>query len=303
MTDNIDTTSSDVTEIDLPEIDDEDDYSFADPDEDTSDEPDQPETEDEPEDAPDTDESEEQPEAETKAAAVELTLPDGSKIPAEEAVKGYLRQADYSRKTSELAQKRQETEAYTQRIASAADAFVDYLAKMVPDAPDPALAHQNPAAYVQAKAMHEAAMAKVQELMQGAGQVKAVQQQMTAEQRQAQIAQGEARLVEMFPDAATKEGAAKFKANVAKAASELGFTERELAGVTDHRLFAVLHLAGIGLQAKQARAKATEKVASVPPMAPRKAQLAGNSGRQQAAVRTFNANPTLRNAAKLDWAD
>lgn len=299
MTDNIDTTSSDVTEIDLPEIDDEDDYSFADPQADTSDEPDQTEAEDEPEDAPEPEEAEEQP---AKSAAVELTLPDGSKIPAEEAVKGYLRQADYSRKTSELATKRQESEAYAQRIATVADSFVGYLAKMVPDAPDPSLATTNPSAYVQAKAMHEAAMAKVQELMAEAGQVKDVQKQLTAEQRSVQIAQGEARLVEMFPEAATKEGAEKFKSNVSRAAQEMGFTAQELVGVTDPRMYAVLHLAGMGLQANQARAKAAIKVANVPPVTPRKTQPVV-SGRQQAAVRKFAASPTLRNAARLDWAD
>lgn len=54
----------------------------------------------------------ESPEPETEEShVVEINLPDGSKITADEAAKGYLRQGDYTRKTQALSQKEREVAA------------------------------------------------------------------------------------------------------------------------------------------------------------------------------------------------
>lgn len=60
---------------------------------------------------PETTESESQPEDEEQAEPVTLELDDGTKITADEAVKGYLRQGDYSRRQQQLSQKEKEVQA------------------------------------------------------------------------------------------------------------------------------------------------------------------------------------------------
>lgn len=67
-------------------------------------------TQDEPEttdDAVTTEGESNEPETE-ESLTVEINLPDGSKITADEAAKGYLRQGDYTRKTQALSQKERE---------------------------------------------------------------------------------------------------------------------------------------------------------------------------------------------------
>ena len=56
----------------------------------------------------DSEGTETEPEEEVEEQLFEL--PTGEKVPAEELVRGYLRQSDYSRKTADLAQQRQATE-------------------------------------------------------------------------------------------------------------------------------------------------------------------------------------------------
>lgn len=60
---------------------------------------------------PETTESESQPEDEEQAEPVTLELDDGTKITADEAVKGYLRQGDYSRRQQQLSQREKEVQA------------------------------------------------------------------------------------------------------------------------------------------------------------------------------------------------
>ena len=136
----------------------------------------------------------EEPEA-PKPDPVTLTLPDGTQISADEAAKGYLRQADYTRKSQELAQQRQAAQADLQRIQGITEAITDHLTSLIPPAPDTALAMTNPQAYVAQKAQHDAAVAKVRELIEVGGKPKQIQDAWTAEQRQTVLAQENADLL------------------------------------------------------------------------------------------------------------
>lgn len=82
-----------------------------------------PETTD---DAVTTEGESETPETE-ESHVVEINLPDGSKITADEAAKGYLRQGDYTRKTQALSQKERELQAREAEAINGLKALVQEL--------------------------------------------------------------------------------------------------------------------------------------------------------------------------------
>lgn len=67
---------------------------------------------------------------------VEITLPDGSKITADEAAKGYLRHGDYTRKTQALSQKERETLAQQQEAINGLQRLIQELDSQRETPPD-----------------------------------------------------------------------------------------------------------------------------------------------------------------------
>lgn len=65
-----------------------------------------------------------------------VTLPDGSEITVDEARKGYLRQADFTRKTTELAQERKALEAREQAVMHELSGLYQQLASSEETEPD-----------------------------------------------------------------------------------------------------------------------------------------------------------------------
>lgn len=294
--DETDTASFDATDnVNPTEYDNAEPTTYYDPDED------QDTVNEEAVEATDEAESEEVAEEPKPEAPVLVKLPDGTEAPLEEVTKGYLRQADYTRKSQEIAQTRKALESDLQRIEGITQAFVDHLSGMVPAQPDPALALRDPNAYVRQKAQYDAAMAQVQKLIELGSQPKQIKEALESKDTQERLAQENAMLAERFPQVATREGRQKFFASAAEAATAAGFSMDELQGITDHRLFALAHWASEGMKAAKARETAKAKVANVPPAAPRKPGQPAQTNRSAEAMRKFKAEPTLRNAAKLDW--
>lgn len=241
----------------------------------------------------------EEPAPESEPA--QISLPDGTQVTLEEAVKGYLRQADYTRKAQEVSQKRQALEADLQLVSGITEAFIDHLTKMVPPSPDPAMALRDPNGYVRAKAQYDAAMAQVQQLIELGKKPKEVADRLSTADRQALVARENALLVERFPSVATPQGRQKFFESAASAAQELGFSMDELQEITDHRMFAVAYWANEGLKAAKARETAKAKVANVPPATPRKPGQPVQPNRNRDAMRKLAQSGSIRDAMKVDW--
>ena len=269
-------------------------WDYFDPDEDTEETPEAAATDD------GTEEPAEPEEAEPEAPA-QISLPDGTQVTLDEAVKGYLRQADYTRKAQEVSQKRQALEADLQIVSGITEAFIDHLTKMVPPSPDPAMALRDPTGYVRAKATYDAAMAQVQQLIEIGKKPKEIGDKLNATDKQSLVAQENALLAERFPVVATPQGRQKFFESAASAAQELGFSMDELGGVTDHRMFALAHWANVGLQAAKARETAKAKVANVPPSTPRKPGQPAQANRNTDAMRKLARSGSIRDAVKVDW--
>lgn len=228
----------------------------------------------------------------------------GEKVALSDLKAGYMRQADYSRKTNEVANARKGLEAMTARVTNTVNAVADYLARQIPEAPDPSLAMTNPGEFVQRKAMHEAAVAQVNALLSQAGEAKTVANQLTDQQRTDLIQSEFAKLSETFPTVAAPEGRKKFFDDASAAAKELGYSEDEIKTVVDHRMFKLAHYAMIGLRAEQAKAKAAKKVENVPPVAPQKRQQGTNASqtaRNREAMKRLTRSGSIADAMAIDF--
>lgn len=263
--------------------------------EDTDDETVEVEAEDEAEDQETEDQPDEDPDK------VTVTLDDGTSVPLNELKKGYFRQADYSRKTAEVAETRKALDANTQRIEGVTKALVDHIATMIPAEPDPALALSNPGDFVAKKAQYDAAMAQVQKLIEVGTQAKSVTDELSAEDRQTQNAQDGAKLAEMFPALKDPETRKTFFNAANQAALDVGFSPVQLSSVTDPKMIALAHWAKIGMDAEKANTKAKAKVQKAPPASPRKPGGKANAAKNTNAMQKLARSGSLNDAMNVDF--
>lgn len=298
-TDTVQPEATDTAEESWDYYDPEEDTVEAEEDTATDDEGEAAETDPEAEEAAPEDETEQAEEEEAPAPEL-LELPDGTQIEREEAVKGYLRQSDYSRKTSEIAQLRESYTAASQRIESVTEALVDHLDKMVPPKPDLALLHTDPARYNREKALHEASLEQLQEIINAGSQAKEATQEVSQKETEQERARNFHALAEKFPQIRSEKGNKEFFGGVVEAAREFGLAD-ELQGITDARVYEALHWANIGKKAHAARQKAKAKVAKAPPVAPNKPAQNAQVNRNKDAMRKLSKSGSIRDALKIDW--
>lgn len=289
-------TDNAISESDTPET-----WDYFDPDEVQDTEEDQGKGTDEgPDEGEEAQEAEEAADDEGEAEEPDpelVTLEGGAQVTMDDLKRGYLRQADYTRKAQTLSNDRQKLEADVQRLEGITNAFVDHIAKLLPPEPDLALAETNPTEYLKRKARYDAAEGQIRALMEIGSKPKELAQAMSQDNRDRLLAEENRKLVDMFPKVATPKGREQFFTDVQSVAHELGYTTQELQRVSDHRLFALAHWARIGMESAKNRTKAMAKVEKAPPSTPRKpGQTAATANRNVEAMRKFSRAPTIKNA-------
>ncbi|MCJ2030720.1 hypothetical protein MKK50_15195 [Methylobacterium sp. J-043] len=211
------------------------------------------------EEHPETDSTEEEQPTEDVESEVssELTLSEeaeylvkGERIKGKDLEAGYMRHADYTRKTQELAQQRQQTESQvryeltaqaTQYLAQVEQKLIDHF----PQEPNwLELAQDNPAQY----AVEREAWNKRHADLNGVRHMRQQQEQTQQAYQQAAAAQAQARafddLVQMHPEfARNAEGKISTVATdlVSFAIQEVGLSEQLLHQVDDARIFSILY--------------------------------------------------------------
>lgn len=222
-----------------------------------------------------------------------------------EALNGYQRTADYTRKTTELAEQRKAFDAEAQRVeaelrqrAERFSILTGMLEQQLTGAePDWARLQSNPQAYLQAQ--REWAQ-KVAVVKNAAAQRDALVQQQQA-QTQAEMAKyveaERQKMVTNWPDLADPKGP---KATALTTyLKERGFSDSDIAGLVDHRMIGVLMDAVHGRQVETAapekklvKPKATHVVK---PGTPAKAEDA-KTAKLEAARRNAKRNPKSMDA-------
>ncbi|QCM09989.1 hypothetical protein CFBP6625_06235 [Agrobacterium tumefaciens] len=183
----------------------------------------------------------------------ELTLDDGSKVKYAEMKKGYLRQADYTRKTQELALERE-------KLGTMEQAKVDIRKQSLGEIENikrqlavkykydfninwQQLAQDDPYEYAQKKEEYASFEQNVQQLRQLETAMKAENDRVEQETFLANQHRARTELVEKYPEFANTETAKPILQGMTKFLKDQGFTKQEIEGIADSRILSVLYTA------------------------------------------------------------
>lgn len=249
-------------------------------------------------------------EADGKTASVEydVTLPDGTvqKIPVEELQKSYLRQEDYTRKTQELSQERQQFDVQAGEIRQKQVAVLEGLQQRYQQLDPLNIISQQREAAMKIGDIEEAnrlglVMVDVEKKLRQVDQAVDFEKQKDAENgRQSDVeylAQQRQAIFSKLPILSTPEGGQKFQAAVSKAMQKVGYTAEELQAMTrpEARTAELAYYAGLYLQSQEAKPAVLEaikgKVINPAPQGRQNTQTAS----KQAAIQRFDRleNPTI----------
>jgi hypothetical protein len=253
--------------------------------------------------------SDDESEAETQEPDTRpIILPDGSEITVEEARKGYLRQADFTRKTQALAQEREGLAAREQAAVQQLGGLYQQLASLQETEPTPAelyqLRQKDPAKYEEVKAYWDyrrPIMQKAQQVIQ--------QQQANA----LQVAQTKARQSLIASDNSDSPWKGKSENDLDAGLDKIGSYMRErfpgvpgdvLSSLTFPEAFIIIEESRQFRELQKAKPKAALAVKGKP--APFKPGAKSTASPQSEQIRlldeAFRRNPTVENATALHMA-
>lgn len=248
--------SGDQAEDDQPELDDEDEPTGGGDEIEDAEEVnnDDPEADD---DDGDDDEAED---------PQELIDVQGRKVTLEELKRGFLREADYTRKTQEVAEQRRAAEREITLARQAQKQLQDQLAQWATAAdrePDwNRLAQEmDPREFNQTRVKWEAHQRRKQEAAD-------LYRQIQAEQHQQTLAQQTQTLLESVPEWKDPQVAQREAMDLIGFAANYGFSQQEIAGVTDARIVRLLRDVAKAQKQRQAdprKKRVTRPQASLPP--------------------------------------
>lgn len=182
----------------------------------------------------------------------------------EELTRGYAGQAYIQQGMKEAAAAKKEANALAQTLREEQQRFLDFAQtvqsqgfKPMPQAPNPALASQDPIAYIKAKAQYDGQLAEYTAEQAQIAQMQQANAQRSAAEFDALISEQMQILQERIPEFADPEKAVKVKADLVRAGRDYGYSDTELDGLTDARAVQVLHDAAQwrALQARTAKAR------------------------------------------------
>jgi hypothetical protein len=210
-------------------------------------------------DAEESDESERaegEGEDDTESAEADdpvYTTPDGESVNLDELKRGYLRQSDYTRKTQELAQGRQQVQEAAGRIGEYETEVAKNL-ELALNVIEPqlaafastdweSLASQDAYAYAEQRALFDQAQARYGQLTAAAQQTVESAKAQREYQRQQMVAQEKQKLQMALPDLADPKEGRKMAAAIKEYALSSGLSEEEAGNIVDHRLIVMLNKA------------------------------------------------------------
>jgi hypothetical protein len=182
-----------------------------------------------------------------------------------------------SQKLEEAARIRQAAETERQRYAQQLDHALTLATSFDPDIAT--AAKMTPAQWAQLAAENPGEHVRLQAKMQQVNALQAEREHIAQAQRAETVATETARLIEAMPELRDPAKARAFTKDVTDTLASYGFTERELHGLSDHRMLQVVRDAIAYRKGEAARKAAAAKVAKPVP----KVQKPGTGERAQPA--------------------
>ena len=246
------------------------------------------------------DSQEEEPFYVVKAAGEE------KEVPLSELIKGYQLGADYTKKTTEVAEQRKLVEAervaieeakyardnYAQRL----QAIDNFLTSQMPQEDLNSLKENDPIGY----AVKIAELSEKKEQLQAirAEQARIAQEQQSdyARAMSERVAQEASKLAQVLPEFSDPAKGDNFRKEIRSYGKTLGFTDEELSSVIDSRHVVTLHKAMMYDKLQKSKPAITKKVNEAPRML-----RAGTSGanKQSDAQKLNQQKSQLRNSGKV----
>lgn len=267
--------------------------------------PEQAETEDESPEAEEPDADADQPDAETFTLTV-----DGkpTTVTKDELLKGYSRQADYTRKTQELAEQRKAQEAEFAAVTGERAKYAQQLTQLeqaiksqTPQEPNwtTLRATADPADFAASYA--EWAQHK-EEMRNLAAEREAAEALVRKDQEasfRATLAEQTRLLHEALPDLKDPVKGKAIRSDLTATAEAIGFTKADLEGVTDHRVMLLLDKARKWDAAQKAKPAIQQQIAKVRTATPGAAGVAKPKplSAQTAALKRLAQTGSIRDAA------
>lgn len=233
-----------------------------------------------------------EPEGEPEPPPVYTVKVDGQdvEVTLEEALKGYSRTADYTRKTQTLATERKTLDAERATIRDARDQYAARLKVLDESLGDPqepdwdTLRSEHPENYPLAVADWQRHRAERQALH--AERDRVAQEQLADRRHQLTEKRSEehALLVEAIPAFKDPEQAVALTGKMVKAATQYGYSADEVGQVIDHRALRLLHDAMLYRDLQAKGRQVTTKAKASPTAKPGAAQPAVKKGQKDAAA-------------------
>ncbi|MDF3036580.1 MAG: hypothetical protein K0S28_1854 [Paucimonas sp.] len=227
------------------------------------------EGEDEDGDAP---EQPEQPEAEPETYTVKI---DGKEVAVtrDELLAGYQRQADYSRKTAEVAEARRAAEAEYQRVAAERQHYATQLDQVaavlqatLPPRPPIEMRDADPIGYQNAKEDWEIRVGQLRDVLSERDRAQQQQQQHMQAMQQQTLQQARAQLVEMLPEWKRPEVAKAEQPKIAEHLRAIGYADHEIAAAADPRAVLMARESMLYRQLMASRPTVQNRLATAPRM-------------------------------------
>ena len=255
----------------------------------------------------------EEEEAEEEAPRDEkfIVKVDGKEIevPKDELIRGYQREADYTRKTQKLAEERKLVESEFQQVRGEREQYAQILGQLQQklqefEPPEPdwnRLEVEDPTEYARQWTSHQRRQQQKYAVQAEQDRLNQLRQAETQKQIQAVLAQETARLKEKIPEWSSPEKAKAEGKALLEYGQALGFSEQELNGITDSRALLALHKAWKYDQMMSKRPEFQAKIKKAPKMAsPGSAGSVGSkSGELNNAKKRLAQSGSVRDAASL----
>lgn len=247
---------------------------------------------------PDDDESEKEAPKAGKAdenATVDL---DGKAVTVAELKKGYLREADYTRKTQEVARDRGEMDSAVTRLEQfdtqtrqRLTLAETVLSQIIPPAPDPALMHTDMQQYILQKEQREAVLGVIGQIQQASKSADDSKKEALNTQSASAIKNEIQDLQKRVPEFVKPEAIAAFQREaVDLGAKYYGFSEGEILGIRSAKELHALRdaIEYRKLQAKQKTVAA--KVDAAKPLSKPGARVPSKSGDRLSKLRALGSS-------------
>lgn len=249
-------------------------------------------------------EEEEQPRYKVKAAGEE------KEVTLDDLIKGYQLGADYTKKTTEVAEQRKAVEAERQAIEEAKyardlyaqrlQAMEQFIVEQVPQEDLASLKENDPIGYAVKVAELSEKKDQLQAIRAEQERIAYMQQSEQAQAMQQRVAQEAQKLTQVLPEFSDPTKGENLRKEIRAYGQSLGFTDAELSSVYDSRHVVTLHKAMMYDKLQKSKPALTKKVAEAPKMMKSgTAAKAGNNETIKKQSQQLRTSGKVKDAAAL----